>query len=122
MYNLVDLNFHVYPFNGITELMQLNKESLGYIPFARPDLNITVVNHLKAESNTIVDGTPFYTFKSKNRFWYIPFKTIRFVQSQNPDVVLVQGLLFPMQVMALRFFLGKLAKRYFYYPTIRDAP
>ena len=22
----------------------------------------------------------------------------------------------------LRFFLGKLAKRYFYYPTIRDAP
>ena len=41
---------------------------------------------------------------------YLPFKLHRFIKSEQPDVVMIQGLHFPWQVIQLRWALGKNVK------------
>lgn len=109
---LVDLSYYTYA-DGITiaDIKNRNMESLGYIHFMQVrNTEIVVINHMQNEGSSNINGIPFKAFKGKNSFFHIPRQTHQYIKSHNPDVVMVQGLIFPLQVIALRFALGKRCK------------
>jgi glycosyltransferase involved in cell wall biosynthesis len=54
-----------------------------------------------------MNAADFTFFKSSNKFWYSPFNTHRYLKKRRPHIVLVQGLIFPLQLIALKLQLGK---------------
>lgn len=111
MTKLLDLNY--YNYNNLSdpgEVLELQKTSLGFVPFIKDRLNIEFIKHMNYEGERWIDGIKYRFFKSRNKFWYIPFATHRYTKKQKPDIVLVQGLVFPLQVIALRLTLGRRTK------------
>ena len=54
-----------------------------------------------------MDGNFHYSFfKTRHKFYHIPFKTLQYIKNERPDVVIVQGLKFPLQTIFLHFFLN----------------
>jgi glycosyltransferase involved in cell wall biosynthesis len=111
MIKLIDLTYYANPkYNHPIELIEDQKESLGFVSFIKHRLNIQMVKHLKYETSVLVDGITFTFFKMPKRFWWIPFKTHAYIKQELPDVVLVQGLKFPLQILFLKFSLGRRSK------------
>jgi glycosyltransferase involved in cell wall biosynthesis len=111
MIKLIDLTYYSnLEYNQPSQLIEAQKEALGFISFIKNLLNIEIVKHLNYEGSSLVDDVRFTFFKKQNRFWNIPFKTHAYIKKQHPDVVLVQGLIFPLQVLILRNALGRKCK------------
>lgn len=111
MIKLIDLNYHTH--SGIShpeEVLELQKASIGFVDFIREKLSIQLIKHLNYEGERCVNEVKYVFFKSRNKFWYIPFKTHRYIRKQNPDIVLIQGFIFPLQLIALKFELSKKTK------------
>jgi len=105
---LIDLNF--YPNNECSrpdEILKKHETSLGYLHFINQKLIVQVVKHLNYEGTRMVDGIEYAFFKRRNNFSQIPFRTNLWVKKQQPDLVLVQGFIFPLQLIALKMTLGK---------------
>jgi glycosyltransferase involved in cell wall biosynthesis len=69
-----------------------------------------VIKHIADTRTVIVEREGFRFFLSKNRPGYIPADTIRYLKKTKPDIVLVQGLRFPLHVIRLRMILGRKVK------------
>jgi glycosyltransferase involved in cell wall biosynthesis len=111
MIKLIDLTYHSnLEYTASSQLIQAQKEALGFIPFIKHLVNIEVIKHLRYEDTSVIDDVKFTFFKRFNSFWNIPFKTHNYIKKQQPDVILVQGLIFPIQVLFLRNALGKKCK------------
>ena len=105
---LLELNYHCHTeFNLPEQAVEKHALSSGYIHFIKDRLELVLVKHLNYKGQAAIDGIRYGFFKSSNKFWYIPFATHRFIKKEKPDIILVQGFVFVLQVMALRFLLGK---------------
>lgn len=111
MIKLVDITYYTHnEYTYPLQVLQRHKESLIYIEEIRKMLLVQVIKHLGYENVEEINGVRFAFFKSKNGFFHIPAKTHYYLKKQQPDVVLVQGFVFPIQVIALRLKLGKKVK------------
>jgi glycosyltransferase involved in cell wall biosynthesis len=105
---LVHLNYYCHhELDTPEQVIEKHKFSSGFIDFIKNKLEFISVKHMGLETAVQKDGISYHFFKSRNRFWYIPFTTHRFVRQQKPDVVLVEGFVFPLQVLFLRLALGR---------------
>jgi glycosyltransferase involved in cell wall biosynthesis len=66
-----------------------------------------LVKHMNFKGEFEKEGIHYYFNKRSNHFLQVPFITHSFVVKQNPHLILVQGFIFPVQVIALRKKLGK---------------
>ena len=111
MIKLIDLNYHTHSnLSKPEDVLELQKASIGFVAFIKEKLSIELIKHLNYEGEKLIEGVKYIFFKSKNKFWHIPFKTHRYIQKQDPDIVLVQGLIFPLQLIALKIKLDKKTK------------
>ena len=92
------------------EVLELQKASIGFVKYIKDRLDIQLVKHINYEGEEIVDDVKYKFFRSKNKFRHIPIRTNRYVQRQQPDIVLIQGFIFPLQLLALRLMLKKKTK------------
>ncbi len=99
--------YHHAEFSTPEEVIAKHRPTNLYLRELAGDLSITLVKHASFEGKQQEDALEYRFFRGKNAFGHIPFATHRFVRSMVPDVVLVQGLIFPLQVIALRMKLGK---------------
>jgi glycosyltransferase involved in cell wall biosynthesis len=105
---LVDLTYYAHRnYNWFGQVVENHAPALAFAPHLKNKLDFTFVKHAAFEEHTVIDGIPYHFFKGYNRFWSISFKAHRFISELKPDIVLVQGLVFPLQVMFLRLFCGK---------------
>jgi glycosyltransferase involved in cell wall biosynthesis len=105
---LIDLNLYMHhEFSKPEEVLEKHKTSSGFASHLKNKAEIKFVKHLNYKGHIIHEGIYYRFFKSLNKFWYIPLKTYLYIKRQKPDVVLVQGLIFPIQIIFLRFLLGK---------------
>ena len=111
MISLVDITFHANSeFPDTDALVKAQSVSLIYVGILQQKMDIDVIKHI-SNPQTIIHETPGYRFfRTRNGFFNIPFETLMYLKKKNPDFVMVQGLIFPIQVLALRFFLGKKVK------------
>ncbi|MGN6193606.1 MAG: glycosyltransferase family 4 protein [Ginsengibacter sp.] len=111
MIKLVDLNYHSHSkISNPAEVLEIQKASIGFVEFIKERLSIHLIKHMDFEGERNINGVRYSFFKSKNKFWYIPFKTHAFIKKEEPDIVLIQGLVFPLQLITLKVQLGKRTK------------
>jgi glycosyltransferase involved in cell wall biosynthesis len=107
---LVDVNYSFVNINDLTTVTRIYKSSFGYLPHIGKLCDAEVVLHLLQDDNLRIDYVNYKGFTGKTGFFHIPVNSHRYIKSLKPDVVLIQGLLYPIQVFALRFVLGPQAK------------
>ncbi len=108
---LVDITFHANTEYPDTEaLIKAQQSSLNYVPVIKDKLQIEVIKHLDNPQTLLKEQTGFRFFHAKNYFFYIPFQTLRYLKNRQPDIVLVQGLQFPFQILVMKWFLIKKTK------------
>jgi glycosyltransferase involved in cell wall biosynthesis len=111
MIKLIDLNYHTHSnISNPEEVLELQKASIGFADFIKEKLSIQLIKHLNYESEKYINGVKYVFFKSKNKFLHIPFKTHGYIRKQNLDIILIQGLTFPLQSIALKLILPKETK------------
>lgn len=108
MKRLIDLNYYYHSdLTDPREVLAIHKPANGYVSFIKDRLMIEVVKHMNYEGEIFEGEIKYSFFKSKNKFSFIPFKTHRYIKKRKPDVVLIQGLIFPFRLIMLRLQLGK---------------
>ncbi len=104
----IDISFNFLPEHNIPEkVIESHKYAYGYINFIKNYLQAIVIEHINYKGEKIINGVPYAFFKGNNNFWHIPLKTMRYVKKQKPDIILIQGLSFPIQTIFLRLIVGK---------------
>ena len=99
-------NDHVEP----QPVLDIHAPATGFAEFIKDKVDIQFVKHLNYEGTETINDIKYTFFKSGNHFWHIPFKTHRYIKSQRPDIVIVEGLIFPLQLIMLKLQLGKKVK------------
>ncbi|GAC1592187.1 MAG: glycosyltransferase family 4 protein [Chitinophagaceae bacterium] len=108
MIKVVDIVYHSHhEFKNPQEVLEKHKPTLGFIDFIKDRVSYTVIRHLNYAGKESINGTGYAFFKRTNAAWQIPFSTHRYIKSIDPDIVLVHGFIFPLQVIALKRLLGK---------------
>ncbi|MDR3681798.1 MAG: glycosyltransferase family 4 protein [Flavipsychrobacter sp.] len=108
MIRLIDVTYYTHlEYDTPEQILHHHKESLGYIHYLKDRMQVQVIKHLNYEGVLEIDGTKISFLKSRNKFFHIPLKTHRYIKSQNPDIMIVQGLVFPVQLIFLKMLLGK---------------
>lgn len=111
MLRMVDITFHANTeYRDAEALVKAQHTSLIYLNYCRNRADITVIKHYSGRNIRLKNFGPFRFFKGSNRFGFFSVRTMRYLQSLQPDLVLVRGLIFPVQVLALRLWLGKKVK------------
>lgn len=78
-----------------------------FLATIRDEADVALYKHMKQSARYENEIGSYSFFTRSNYFWQIPSATHAAVKKQDPDLVLVHGLIFPLQVMALRRKLGK---------------
>lgn len=108
MLTLLDVTFFLNDeFKNGSELIRSQASALGYLDFVKQQMHVEVIKHIRSEEHLEVNNIPFHFFKTTKRFFSLPFKTLQYIRKIKPDVVLVQGLIFPFQIMLLKAVTGK---------------
>ena len=108
MIKVIDIVY--YSHTNITDpllVLEKHSPSLGFADFLRDEIRMEFIMHMNYEGFEKIRGKSYTFFKGRNRFWHIPFKTHRYIKNQKPDIVIVEGLGFPLQVIFLKWKLGK---------------
>lgn len=111
MLRMVDITFHAnIEYSDAESLIKAQHTSLIYLDYCRNRADITVIKHYSGRNIRLKNLGRFRFFKGSNRFGFFSVRTMRYLQSLEPDLVLVRGLIFPVQVLVLRLWLGKKVK------------
>lgn len=103
----IDLNYYTHrDITNPEQVLNLHAPSQGYAKFLNENVQVEFIKHANWKGQLIKENMPFTFFKGRNRFWYIPFSTHRYIKKQQPGFVLVQGFVFPLQLAALKILLG----------------
>jgi glycosyltransferase involved in cell wall biosynthesis len=105
---VVDIVYYAHnDYTSPEEVVKKHKPSYGFIPHIGEKLNLQLIKHLNYEGQYDDNGIETHCFKSRNNFWYIPFKTHKSIKRNNPDIVIIQGFIFPIQLVLLKLQLPK---------------
>lgn len=108
MLKVVDVVYHCHhEYNRPQQVLEKHFPTIGFAEFLHTDISFELVRHLDYEGKQKINGFSCACFRRSNTSWNIPFSTHRYIRSLDPDIVLVHGFVFPLQVMALRRSLGK---------------
>jgi glycosyltransferase involved in cell wall biosynthesis len=108
MIKVVDVVYHCHnEYDQPQQVLNKHKPTLGFIEFIKEKVDYKVVRHLNYEGYETIEGISYAFFRRRNAPWQIPFKTHRYIKSVKPDVVIVHGFIFPLQVITLRKAVGK---------------
>ena len=66
----------------------------------------SVVSILHADNCSQITSEKYKCFSGSGLFWWLPNQTHDFLNTDKPDIVLVQGFVFPVQVLLLRLTIG----------------
>jgi len=104
---LIDLVYHSHlNYTRPQQVTENHAPALTFATYLNDRLDFAFVKHTTFEQYAVMNGVPYYFFKGRNRFWSITIKTHVLIRKLKPDIVLVQGLVFPLQVMFLKLFCG----------------
>ena len=105
---IVNIVYHHHAeINNPEEVIKKHAPSNGFVDFMPAQIKPVLVKHAAFEGVLKKQNTDFAFFRGSNKSWYIPFKTHKYISRLQPDIVMVEGLVFPLQIIALKFILGK---------------
>lgn len=104
----IEINYYYHgEFSDPEEAIRLHGSSNLFVAALLPAVEPVLVKHIDHQGEYDRERIRYVFFRAKNKFTHIPFRTHRFIDKERPAMVLVQGLIFPLQVIALRMKLGR---------------
>ena len=111
MIKLIDLNYYMHvDISEPAEVIELQKASVGFVKFIHGELNLRLVKHMNYEGERSINGIACNFFRRRNSFFAVPFKTHYFIKKQSPDIILIQRLIFPVQIITLKILAARKVK------------
>jgi glycosyltransferase involved in cell wall biosynthesis len=105
MTRVVDITYYSHlDLHSAEQIRLRHGPSIRYSEFLSRDFEVTFIMHAGFKAQDEYRGVKYYIFKGINKFFFLPFLSSRFIAQYKPDLVLVQGLGFPVQVLLLRLF------------------
>jgi len=71
---------------------------------------VVSIERINYEGEYFQNKVHYHFVRQKNKVGLFPFKTHRFIKKLKPDVVLINGFIFPLQIIQLRIFVGRSVK------------
>lgn len=110
MIRVTDITFYTNSeYADTNALLAAQQASLLYIDAIGDKVDMEVVKHVSPQTQ-VLSTLPFRFFVSKNRWGYIAPETTRHLVNRKPHIIIVHGFGFMMQVVRLKWRLGKQAK------------
>ena len=110
-FRFIEINYHNHDeLCSPGEVIAKHRPSNLFVEEFSRYAEVTLVKHLNFEGELEENGIRYAFFRKRNRFFENLSKTHQYVAQLNPDVVLIQGFIFPWQTMALRRKLGRQTK------------
>ena len=92
------------------EWIKVLQVSIGWLEYLAKEHLVVCVNQMNYEGAFTNNGVQYYCLGGGKENNHFPHKLNKFVKELIPDVVVISGLLFPIQTIQLRFYLGKQVK------------
>jgi glycosyltransferase involved in cell wall biosynthesis len=90
-------------FDNIEDMLLEYAPCYGRFEYQSQESTLHVVRFIQKESFTLKNKVNYHTFKySFSRFW-LPYKLNKFINSLQPDAIVVQGFYNPLQSLLLTF-------------------
>ena len=106
---LIDLNFHSnIGFKDVAEILEKQKPALKFSKYLKNEM--VFIKHADLQEIRTIENIKYIFFKKRNGLFSIPFKTFKYLRKQHFKIILVQGFIFPFQLILLKIFLNKKAK------------
>ncbi len=107
-FKFIEINYHYHQeIMTPAEVIRKHAPSNLFMKHLKGKAEVILVKHINYEGSHEEDGIRYQFFPGRNSFFQIPSPSHHFIYDQKPDMVLVQGLIFPWQVLALRRKLGR---------------
>ncbi|HKC35508.1 MAG TPA: glycosyltransferase, partial [Chitinophagaceae bacterium] len=71
---------------------------------------IISIEQINYEGNLHQNGMHYHFYNSKKKKLLFPFTLHRYIKKMNPDIVIVNGLIFPLQLIQLKWMIGNKIK------------
>jgi glycosyltransferase involved in cell wall biosynthesis len=108
---VIFLSYHYSPdIRSPQEWLDRIKFYIGWSECLAKEHIVIRVDQINYEGNFTHNGIQYYCIDDGKKQNYFPHKLNRFVKNLKPDVVVVSSFLFPLQVIQLRYRLGKKVK------------
>jgi len=105
---IVDLVYDSYEkISDPSEILARQVNTLSFIPFIAEKADYHVIRHLNYSGKLEKEGSSYHFFKRENSRWSIPLQTHQFIKELCPDIIFIQGFIYPLQVLALKTLMGK---------------
>src|SRR5438309_2196882 len=108
MPSLVDLTYYSNSDKKPDEIVADQKPALAFSEYLQT--NIEFIKHSGQKDIYKNKNIQFTFFKRRNNFWSIPFHTHKYIRQIDADLILVQGFIFPLQLILLRLTLSSKVK------------
>lgn len=107
----IEINYHFHrELNTADAVIAKHQPSNLFAGELSKTLSVTLIKHLAYDGACSRNAVHYRFFRRRNSFWQIPFPTHRFVRKEKPGIVLIQGFIYPLQVIALRLAVGRNCK------------
>ncbi|MEO6490959.1 MAG: glycosyltransferase family 4 protein [Ferruginibacter sp.] len=108
MLKIVDLVYYCHQdYTSPQQVLEKHSRSLGFVDHIKTKVQYEVITHLNYEGKVAINNVPYTFFKRGNQPWQIPWKTHDYIRNLRPEIVLVHGFIFPLQVIMLKQAVGK---------------
>ena len=109
--NFVFVNYNYFPnFNSPREWVNRIKAYTGSLEWLGKENIVVRVEQINYAGDCTHNGVRYFFADYGKKTTAFPWKLNRFIEDLNADIVVVQGLQFPLQVMQLRLQLNKNTK------------
>jgi glycosyltransferase involved in cell wall biosynthesis len=105
---LIDCSFDLLPeFNTPQQAISAHVPGFGYAKYLQEKIEVIITEQINYEGEFVSEGVRYRFFKCRKRWLHIPFKMIRFIRRKHPSILFIQGFIFPVEVILLRWTLNK---------------
>ena len=107
MLRILDLSFYVNEEHDLLNVATQHAPAHLYAEYLSQYAQVEVIKHLKSDASVTYRQVMYRGFTGRNSFFHLPATAVRYIKEFEPDVIIVQGLVFPLQVLYLRMRIGK---------------
>ncbi len=97
-------------FNQPAEWIKRICAYLGVLESLSKQHTVTSIEQINYQGNYQHNGVQYYFMDFGKRVLHFPWKLHRFIKKQSPDIILVHGMDFPLQIIQLRLKMGSRVK------------
>jgi glycosyltransferase involved in cell wall biosynthesis len=108
MPSLVDLTYYSNSDKKPDQIIADQEPAVAFSEYLQT--TIEFIKHSQHRDTYKKKNIKFTFFKRSNNFWSIPFHTHNYIRQMDADLILVQGFIFPIQLILLRLSLPSKVK------------